>query len=172
MIPQQLDVITTGAARQYMPVGSGGGLIARYTANPSGVFGDGYMYLGTVIKNLNTYYGQIWVNNGSWLILSSLAISPTNTMTPGFVTGTLTFKVIGSSMSLYFNNIKITSVVNLTLPGYGGLGVRSLGSGCVFDDFQASSISNYNRSNTIDQNYVNWGLLRVINQNNISGWGG
>jgi hypothetical protein len=35
-----------------------------------------------------------------------------------------------------------------------------------------SSISNYNRSNAIDQNYINWGLLRTVNQNNISGWGG
>ena len=61
----------------------------------------------------------------------------------------------------------MVSVVNTILPGYGGIGIRALGANCIFDNLQVSSISNYNRSNIIDRNYINWGLLRIINQNNI-----
>jgi len=157
--------IPTGAARSYMPVGSGGGIITRYTADPYGVFGDGYMYLGMIAKNGTTYYGQIWSNNGSWSLLSSSPINSTNTV------GVLAFKTLGSSLTLYFNNTQIVSAINTSIPGYGGIGIRALGANCIFDNMQVSSISNYNRSRDIDQNYINWGLLRMINQNNISGWG-
>ena len=165
------SIIPTGAARLYMPVGTGAGIVARYTGQ-SGVYSDANMYLAMIVKNGTNFYGQIWVNNGSWSLLSSSAISPTNTVYSGSVTGVLAFKIIGSSLTLYFNNIQIASIVDTLLPGYGNLGVRGLGYNCIFDEFQTSSISNYNRSNAIDQNYINWGLLRTVNQNNISGWGG
>ena len=165
------SVLPTGDIKSYMP-GCGGGIIARHTANTSNVYGDSYMYLGMIARIGSVYYGQIWVNNGSWLLLNSSAINSSNTIVPGLVVGVLAFKVMGNSLTLYFNNIQVAYASDETIPGYGGLGLRSLGPGCVFDNFNANSISNYSRSNIIDRNYVNWGLLRAINQNNILGWGG
>ncbi|MBX3412277.1 MAG: hypothetical protein KF708_06125 [Pirellulales bacterium] len=92
------------------------GVLARY-----GGPGDANTYMARVIRGPNnTYSANIWLNlNGNYTPLASAATSA--------AVGTLRFEVLGNRLSLFIDDVLITSVTDNSIAGPGSAGIRLTG---------------------------------------------
>jgi len=109
--------------------GSNVGLVARYTGG-----GDSRMYLGGLARLGTGFVAAIWRNTGTgWTLLAK-----------GLVTlpsGVLRFEVAGSSLTLFFNGIRVTGAFDGAISGPGTLGIRIAGAGGSLDNYSAVSLT-------------------------------
>ena len=100
------------------------GLVARYSG-PA----DQNMYLAALVNLDGQYSVQLWRNlDGQWAQLSSQTVASGR--------GTLSFSVIGSTLSVSLDGQLIDQLTDTTIADSGAVGVR--GAGGVFESFSAS----------------------------------
>ena len=101
------------------------------------------MYYGGISRDGNGCIASIWKNiNGVWTQLASRRINS--------CVGVLRFDVVGSNLSLYFNNELVVSVVDFSIAGPGKIGLRFYGIGATANAFsyQIACSSNNSRGAT------------------------
>lgn len=100
------------------------GVVTRYTSN-------GDMYEGIIAKINGVYMAQIYRHyKGIWTLLRSTKVSSG--------TGTLRFDSVGTTQSLYWNNVLVSSVTDSSLTS-GAIGIRT-NLQTTFDNFSASAM--------------------------------
>ena len=105
--------------------GTSAGLIARYTG-PS----DKRMYAATLALAGGSFTSRIWRNTGTtW---TALATGPVPA-----ASGVLRFEVIGSSLTLFFNGVRVSAAFDTLIAAAGAIGVRAIGAGVSFDNYSA-----------------------------------
>ena len=104
-------------------------LVARYTGA-----GDARMYCAGLVRSGFSFFGRIWVNNGTgWTILAS-GLSPGGS-------GILRFDVAGSALTLFLNGRQIAAASNKAITGPGTMGIRFVGPGAVADNYSAIALT-------------------------------
>jgi hypothetical protein len=89
--------------------GQSAGLVARYQG--------GNMYYGAIVSSGSGFVAQIWIYKGGvWTLLKQKSIGASGQ-------GTLTFKAIGSSLQLFWNNVLVVSATDTRLTT-GTVGLR------------------------------------------------
>ena len=105
--------------------GTSAGLVARYTGT-----GDKRMYAATVAFDGGGFTSRIWRNTGTtWATLA------TGRLPAG--SGVLRFEVIGSSLAVFFNGVRVAAAFDALITGAGAIGARALGAGVSFDNYAA-----------------------------------
>jgi hypothetical protein len=109
--------------------GTSAGLVARYTGG-----GDTRMYLANIARSGSGFIGRIYRNTGAaWTVLTSGIITAAS--------GVLQFDVAGSSLTLFFNGIRVAGAYDTTIPGAGGVGIRLTGAGATLDNYSQSTLT-------------------------------
>lgn len=105
--------------------GTSAGLVARYTGA-----GDRRMYAATVAFSGSALTSRIWRNTGAtWTALATAPVPSSS--------GVLRFEVIGSSLSLFFNGVRVAAAFDTLIAGAGAIGARAIGRGVSFDNYLA-----------------------------------
>ncbi len=109
--------------------GTSAGLVARYTGG-----GDTRMYLANIARSGTGFIGRIYRNTGAaWTVLTSGIITAAS--------GVLQFDVAGSSLTLFFNGIRVAGAYDTAIPGAGSVGIRLTGSGASLDNYSQSTLT-------------------------------
>jgi hypothetical protein len=109
--------------------GTSVGLVARYTGG-----GDTHMYLANVLRSGTGFAGRIWRNTGAgWTTIASGIVTAAS--------GVLQFDVAGSSLTLFFNGIRVAGAYDTSIAGAGGVGIRITGSGGSLDNYSQSTLT-------------------------------
>jgi subtilisin family serine protease len=109
--------------------GTSAGLVARYTGG-----GDTHMYLANVARSGSGFIGRIYRNTGpAWTVLTSGIITAAS--------GVLQFDVAGSSLTLFFNGIRVAGAYDTAIKGPGAVGIRITGSGGTLDNYAQATLT-------------------------------
>ena len=109
--------------------GTSAGLVARYTGG-----GDTRMYLANIARSGTGFIGRIYRNTGAaWTVLTSGIITAAS--------GVLQFDVAGSSLTLFFNGIRVAGAYDTAIPGAGGVGIRLTGAGATLGNYSQSTLT-------------------------------
>jgi len=109
--------------------GTSAGLVARYTGG-----GDTRMYLATIGRASGVVTGRIWRNVGSgWTTIASGIVTA--------VSGVLQFDVAGSSLTLFYNGIRVAGAYDTAITGPGAVGIRLTGVGSTLDNYSQSTLT-------------------------------
>ena len=105
------------------------GLAARSTGT-----GDDGMYLGCLAHVRTGYQAQIWRNvGGSWAMIASGRAAAG--------AGTLRFDVVGSSLAVFLNGVKVAATTDTAISGPGTAGLRFWGVGGSADNFSCRTVA-------------------------------
>jgi len=109
--------------------GTSVGLVARYTGG-----GDTHMYLATVARSGSGFSGRIYRNTGAaWTTIASGIVTAAS--------GVLQFDVAGSSLTLFFNGIRVAGAYDTAITGPGAVGIRITAAGGTLDNYSQTSLT-------------------------------